>query len=442
MSTIPGYIHAIPLLYGLAGSLWIVITDILMRASAGETEKGLLFVWISAGLIWLMQSRALRVLRSSQLETMNAMDQLKEERETMRSILMEMPVLLVASDAEGRFVFWNRECQGVLGYTAEEMAVPNASAHLKVSDEYDHRMREAFNARVGDARGWEWQLRAKDGTTKTIAFSNIARSVSIPGWTNWAVGVDVTELVEAREANRNLNRNLEQKIAERTRDLELARDEIESFAYSVSHDLRAPLRSISGFSSAIMEDHVDALPQGAREYLERIRRAAERMAALIDDILKLARLSRGEVQRIKVDVSDICLRILQEYRSREPARKIDIRVAQGMYCNADPGMIRMLLENLIDNAWKFTGRHAAPAIEIGRVNDEFYVRDNGAGFDMQYASRLFTAFQRLHSEAEFPGTGIGLAIVKRAAQRHGGSVRAQSSPGEGAVFFFSLEPTA
>jgi signal transduction histidine kinase len=241
-----------------------------------------------------------------------------------------------------------------------------------------------------------------------------------------------------------LNAELERRVAERTAQLEYTNQELEAFCYSVSHDLRAPLRSIDGFSQALVEDFPHEVPEEARRYLARIRSATQRMAQLIEDLLNLSRVSRGELQRQDIDVTETARQVVAELRQRDPGRAVETSVWDGMRAHADGRLVRTALENLLGNAWKFTGRCEAPRIEVGALADggraTFFVRDNGAGFDMAYADKLFGAFQRLHAASEYAGTGIGLATVQRIVYRHGGRVWADARPGKGAVFYFTLEP--
>jgi signal transduction histidine kinase len=242
----------------------------------------------------------------------------------------------------------------------------------------------------------------------------------------------------------------------RAANAELARAnaELEAFSYSVSHDLRAPLRAIDGFSRAVEEDHGRDLPPAAREDLARVRAAAGRMGRLIDDLLRLSKVGRQEMRRVEVDVSALAAGVAAELRRAEPGRSVEVVVHEGLRARADPGLVGVILQNLIGNAWKFTGGTPGARIEVGAEDPEregvrrggghggdgraFYVRDNGAGFDPAYAERLFTPFRRLHRAEDFPGTGIGLATVRRAVQRQGGEVWAEGSPGRGATFWFTL----
>ncbi len=224
--------------------------------------------------------------------------------------------------------------------------------------------------------------------------------------------------------------------------LESAVRELESFSYSVSHDLRAPLRTISAFTQALAEDLRYQLDDKSRDHLRRVLAAASRMNELIDALLELSRISRSDLGRHKVDLSSVADAVVDELRRRDVSRRLGATVAPDMIVQADGRLVRILLDNLLGNAWKFTAKSDAPHVEVGsETRDDgtvYFVRDNGAGFDMSYAERLFTPFQRLHSEREYAGTGIGLATARRIVERHGGRIWAQSEPGKGTTFYFTL----
>ncbi|HJV49904.1 MAG TPA: MASE3 domain-containing protein [Noviherbaspirillum sp.] len=258
--------------------------------------------------------------------------------------------------------------------------------------------------------------------------------------------VEIGERLRAEDALRQLNLSLEQRVAQRTRQLEQANRELEAFSYSVSHDLRAPLRAIDGFSQILGRNYEALLDAKGKDYLDRVRRASQRMGELIDDILYLSHVSRQETVRSTVDVTQLAQDIARDLRQGDPERAVEFVIAPGMQIDADPKLIRIALENLIGNAWKFTGRQPAARIEVGLVSDAgvpaLFVRDNGAGFGMEYAHKLFNAFQRLHAASEFDGTGIGLATVQRIAHKHGGRTWAEGKEGEGATFYFSCGSAA
>lgn len=241
---------------------------------------------------------------------------------------------------------------------------------------------------------------------------------------------------------RRLNAELEQRVRDRTAELELVNKELESFSFSVSHDLRAPLRSITGFTGAVLEDYRDKLDENGVKYLQYAADAGRRMSALIEDLMNLSRVTRAEIHREDVDLSALASHIVADLRKQEPQRSVEIRIADNLVTEGDEGLLRIALENLIRNAWKFTSQTPCAIIELGSTLENgtvrFFLRDNGAGFDMAHASRLFGAFQRMHSIQEFPGTGVGLATVKRIFNRHGGQIWAGAKVNEGATFYFTL----
>ncbi len=248
--------------------------------------------------------------------------------------------------------------------------------------------------------------------------------------------------VELEAAEARAARELAETRAALIAELERKNRELETFSYSVSHDLRAPLRSIDGFSQALVEDYGKALDAKASDYLRRIRGAAQRMGELIDDLLQLSRIGRMELNRETIDLSAMAATIVKALQERAPERQVDFRTQTGLVVDADPRLLKIALENLLGNAWKFTGKTAEARIEIGTdtngAEPVYYVRDNGAGFDMEYAAKLFAPFQRLHKDTEFPGTGIGLATVYRIVDRHGGRIWVEASPGAGATFRWTI----
>jgi signal transduction histidine kinase len=235
---------------------------------------------------------------------------------------------------------------------------------------------------------------------------------------------------------------LEQRVRARTQALEALNKELEAFSYSVSHDLKAPLRAIKGFTAALVEDHGSQLPSAAQHYLERIQIAGSRMDSLIDDLLRLSRITRADLQRRPVDLSALTQSVIDELQRSEPARKVDVAIRADVRAQGDPELMRVALENLLGNAWKFTSHRPDSKVEFGCDESEsqpvFYVRDNGAGFALKSARNLFAPFNRYHTAAEFPGTGIGLATVQRIIHRHGGRIWADSAPNSGATFFWTL----
>jgi signal transduction histidine kinase len=294
---------------------------------------------------------------------------------------------------------------------------------------------------LGWLRVYGEHRRMYDSSTGTAIM--VASWVGVMGATVWWQARVLNRAdVKRTEAEREVEA-LNSKLRRDAIEIEATNRELEAFSYSVSHDLRAPLRSITGFSQALLEDHAGGLDEQGRDYLDRVVRAGQRMAELIEDIMVLSRISRKDMQREPVDLSVAALDVAHGLSESQPQRNVEVDVEPGLVADGDPKLLRILMENLLANAWKFTALQAHPRIEVGALpskNGErvFYVQDNGAGFDMEHAGRLFTPFQRLHSEAQFPGNGVGLATVQRVVRRHGGRVWAQGKVSQGATFFFTV----
>jgi signal transduction histidine kinase len=254
------------------------------------------------------------------------------------------------------------------------------------------------------------------------------------------------EVLSLNKELTQVNAGLELRVQQRTQQLAFSNQELEAFSYSVSHDLRAPLRTIDGFSLALLEDYGTSLTEEGRDYIHRVRNGVQRMGTLIDALLQLSRVTRSELQTESVDLSQLATLVFNELQASDPQRHVDFTAQPGVTVRGDPRLLRIALENLIGNAWKFTSREPHARIQFGTMpgrgelagQTAYFVRDNGAGFDMQYVDRLFTAFQRLHGDRDFKGSGIGLATVLRIVRRHHGSIAAESGPGNGAVFYFTL----
>ncbi len=257
---------------------------------------------------------------------------------------------------------------------------------------------------------------------------------------NIRLSQEIEDRQRAEKKIQRMNMELEQRVRERTTELEVSNRELESFAYSVSHDLRAPLRGIQGFSHAILEDYKEKLGPQGKDYLRRINEATGNMSQLIDDLLKLSRITRGSITKERIDLSRIAENIINRYKQEEPQRKVKFVIAEGLSADGDANLLRVALENLLHNAWKFTSKKENTKIEFGQEQGQdgviFFIRDNGIGFDMKYRSKLFEPFQRL--QTEYLGMGIGLATVERIINRHGGRIWAEGKVDEGAVFYFSL----
>jgi signal transduction histidine kinase len=250
------------------------------------------------------------------------------------------------------------------------------------------------------------------------------------------------ELYRAQQELRRYRLQLEELVQERTTALTAINRELEAFSYSVSHDLRAPLVAFDGLSKTLLEDYGGQLDKRAKEYIERMRQASQRMTSVFDGLQTLFRLTGGEIRREQLDISSIAGQVVDEIRSENPERHVEVDIAPGITAVGDQRLVRILLTNLINNAWKFTGESSAPRVWVGQETVEgarrIFVRDNGVGFDMISAHRLFGAFQRLHSQSEFPGAGIGLATARRIVNRHGGRIWAEGAVSDGATFYFTL----
>jgi PAS domain S-box-containing protein len=368
---------------------------------------------------------------------------LRESEEKFAAAFHAAPNLIaITRIADGTIVDLNEGYSKLLGYTRAE-SIGKTTAELSIwANPADRATLTGRLEQFGEITDFETTLRRKDGTV--LAVLDSARTIKLQGETCILSAIhDITELKQAEDELQKLNQELERRVDLRTAELELANKELEVFAYSVSHDLRAPLRSIDGFSKILEEDYGDKLDENAKESLATIRAASQRMALLIDDILQLSRITRTPLRLLPVDLSALAASVAGDLKRVEPDRRVEFVIEPGCVAFADGNLLRIVLENLIGNAWKFTVKQSPAKIEFGRAahegGAEFFVRDNGVGFDMQYASKLFGAFQRLHSTAEFPGTGIGLASVQRIIHRHGGSVRIEGVPNGGATAYFTIQ---
>lgn len=352
-------------------------------------------------------------------------------------------------------VYVNPACRAITGYGPEDF-IADPELIMKIVHPDDQEVFRTHHRQAvgrGDSRTLECEFRivSRDGAVRWMG--HICHPVIGPDGSNKGRRVsnrDVTARKEAEartaqavEEVRRLNADLEARVASRTADLDGALRELESFSYSVSHDLRAPLRSLDGFSQALLEEYAEQLDDTGKKYLERIRAASRRMAALIDDLLQLSRVVRRPLACAPVNLSALAQEVAADLRTESPGRQVTLVVEPGLVVQGDGQLLRIVLDNLLGNAWKFTSRTAAARVEFGSRTvagrREYFVRDNGAGFDQAYADKLFVAFQRLHAESQFPGTGIGLTIVKRILLRHGGDIRGEGRPGEGAEFTFTLQ---
>ncbi|MCW8130417.1 MAG: PAS domain S-box protein [Planctomycetota bacterium] len=404
---------------------WSAVVDQPRRLLEDDLDAVMRQVWLLAAV-----TIALAALASAFLAVL-----LRRMIEADRFFHLSSEMLCVA-DMKGLFVRLNDAMSRTLGYETRELLEKPFLSFVHPEDAASTAAATAQLAAGNPVNGFENRYRCKDGSYRWFLWSAIpdrARGEII------AVARDITERREAEERLRDLNQALEAQSARLT----AVNQELESFAYSVSHDLRAPLRGIAGFSLALQEDCAGQLGETARGYLERIRTASKRMGSLIDDLLNLSRVTRREMRRERVNLSALAQEIVKDLKAAEPARVVEFVCQPDLWTWGDPQLLRIALENLLGNAWKFTARHATARLELsGQIGTEgvmeYTVKDDGAGFDMTYAGKLFGAFQRLHMEADFPGTGIGLATVHRVVHRHGGKIWATGAVEQGAAFHFTL----
>jgi PAS domain S-box-containing protein len=372
------------------------------------------------------------------------------QRKRSEEALLRMSAMVESSDdaiigktLEGAITSWNLGAARMYGYSAPEVI----GHHISVLVPADHpdEIAAILGRLVSGARVEQFEAvhRRRDGSLVDVSLK-ISPIVDASGNVVGAsmIARDITERKRAEEEIRRLNADLEDRVRRRTAQLEAANKELEAFAYSVSHDLRTPLRGIDGWSLALVEDYASQLDEKALGYVDRLRAETQRMGMLIDDLLQLSRVTRSEMAAGAVDLTAIARRIAARLAEGNSGRRIEFTIAGGLAASGDARLLEIVLENLFGNAVKFTGPRAEARIEFGRAEGDgerpFYVRDNGVGFDMAFASTLFGAFQRLHRASEFPGTGIGLATVQRIIHRHGGRVWAEAQPDRGATFYFTL----
>ena len=369
---------------------------------------------------------------------------LRESRAMYRDVVESVNEILFQTDKEGRVTFFNRAWRHTTGFDSRLSIGQNLLDFVIDEDRVrvEQRLR-AIRDGYDEIGQFEFRLRTQSDGPRWVE-ATIRPLLDTYDHVIGSSGTldDITARKEAEQSQRNLNRELEARVRVRTAELEASNRELEAFSYSVSHDLRAPLRAIDGFAQIVSEDYAPRLDETGREYLQRIRVATQRMARLIDDLIDLARLTRQTMKREQVNLSQIVEQILTELHQEDPERHVQSHVEPGLFAAADRALIRVALDNLLRNAWKFTSRREIAEIRFhAELHDKqivYCVSDNGAGFDMSFASKLFLPFHRLHGISEFAGTGIGLATVQRVIQRHEGQVWAMSAPDEGASFFFTL----
>ncbi|MGD8594251.1 MAG: PAS domain S-box protein [Gammaproteobacteria bacterium] len=368
---------------------------------------------------------------------------IKESEENLRSLANNATDGILVNK-KGKHVFANQHMAEILNTTVDEI-IGSDLDYVVHPSEKDNVVQRFKRRLKGQNEPIQYETLFTD--KKSSEPVPVELTAFISQWDGEPSGVvfvrDIKQRKQTESELKRYREQLEHMVSERTAELEGAIRELESFSYSVSHDLRSPLRSIDGFSQLLLEDYQDKLDEHGIDYLNRVRKAAQRMAQLIDDILLLSRVSRHKLLIAPVNLSDIAEEAAASLAELYPERKITIKIEPNMNTKGDQRLLRIVMDNLLDNAWKYTGQNTDAMVECGCRLDNahciYFVKDNGVGFNMQYSEKLFGAFQRLHGIDEFPGTGIGLATVKRIIDRHGGKIWAESKPGEGAVFYFSLQ---
>lgn len=368
---------------------------------------------------------------------------LRQNEERFRQLANAVPAFVWTCDATGGAVYFNEPWYEFTGHTPAESLGLNWTQAIHREDR-DNAVR-LWHAAVQAGHDYEAEARFRryDGAYRWfLSRAHPTRDAQGNILTWFGTSTDIEDKKRAEEKISQMNVSLEQRVQERTAQLEASNRELEAFSYSVAHDLRAPLRSIDGFNQAVLEDYGQQLPSDAKQLFQRARQASQRMSQLIDDLLNLSRVSRSEIRQQKINLSNIATGIMAELGKGEPDRQMNVRIEGGLIATGDDRLLRLALENLLGNAFKFTRKKPVAEIEFGSAQRDgervFFVRDNGAGFRMDYVGKLFGPFQRLHPVTEYPGTGIGLATVHRILLRHGGKIWAEAREGEGATFFFTL----
>jgi PAS domain S-box-containing protein len=413
-------------------------TVILFGALLAAAGAGLGLVWRQQSIVYYREQAALA-------------QSLRELSEQNEAILQTVPDIIAEVDRNKVYTWVNQAGRQFFG---EEVIGQEAAFYFEGEQNTYEEVQPLFEGDPSIVYVESWQRR-QDGERRLLAWwcrnlkdanGNVTGALS--------TARDITERKQAEEEIRRLNAELEQRVAERTAQLEAANKELEAFAYSVSHDLRAPLRGIDGWSLALIEDYYDQLDEAARQYLNRVRGEAQRMGQLIDALLQLSRLTRAEIKKKPVDLTLLAQTIVTRLRAEQPERQVEVVIQPGLTAHGDPTQLEVVLTNLLGNAWKFTNGRDQARLEFGRLlpspggttagrtggeDGAYFVRDNGVGFDMAYAQKLFGAFQRMHKTSQFPGAGIGLATVQRIIHRHGGRVWAEAQVDQGATFYFTLK---
>jgi PAS domain S-box-containing protein len=380
-----------------------------------------------------------------------AEEALKESEQLFKTIADTVPAMIYMHDENDSVEFANKALLDFSGYKLEDvigLPIDSDAWRRLIHPDDAQRLFPGYREAVLQRKPYTHEIRVRhqDGGYLWTTLSGAPRYDHMGRFAGYTgVYSDISKLKEAERQNNELRESLEKKVVERTAELEAVNKELESFSYSISHDLRAPLRGIDGMSLAILEDYRNRLDDRGRRYLEILRKEAQHMGELINEMLNLSRLTRGALHWDSVNLSETALEIAGNLQWQEPQRQVTFKIRPDVVVRGDAHLLRAVLENLLGNAWKFTSKHPAATIEFGLEEQDgqpvYFVKDDGAGFDMEYAEKLFHAFQRLHTVSEFPGSGIGLATVQRIIHRHGGRVWAKGEVEKGAQVFFTLGST-
>jgi len=400
------------------------------------------------GVLYKAFNEMLARIESRQQERDHAQTALAESEARFVAMFNAIPDSAVFADTQRRSVLVNPSVKLMFGYRNDEIIGHTTELFYANPQDFVEQGRIRYHPGPGQStQQYEVRYKRKNGEvfwSETVGAPVVSQSGSHIGYI--AIMRDITQRKKAEEELAHHREELERRVVERTSELQAVNKELEAFSYSVSHDLRAPLRTIDGFSKALIEDYGDKLDGVAQDYLRRVRTGAQHMGNVIDDMLRLSRVTRVELNLGTVDLSSLAEQIVSRLREASPDRNVETIVQPNVTAFGDQGLLLIVMENLLGNAWKYSEKNPLARVEFGREQRDgetvYHVRDNGAGFDMRFAGKLFGAFQRLHHDDEFRGTGIGLAIVQRVIYRHGGRVWGEGIVDQGASFYFTLPPKA